>query len=358
MNLGGAYLVNNRLMEARQLQREALRLAGRRPNQMVANDLSYTERGLGRLDEALRLTRVSMAAKADNLTQVRTNEAAMNEAAMTGNFAKARLLVDPVGTRRLRGYLDTFVHRQIEAMIGLHETSAARVRMPLLLQTAAWPARGARFQQALLITAAVADESWPALLDLTAQDAPESDLTLLSTPSPAPWRALGLAKLGRVQEAEAIVDGLPQDCDPCLLVRGQVAELAGDRARADQAFAQAARQTLSLPFARTQYAAVLLARGDRQAAIREATAAVRINPRFADAQEVLGEALLASGDAAGANAKFAEAAKLAPRWGRLHLRWGEALAKLGKADEARAKWRAAATMDLSAADRAALKARL
>ena len=32
------------------------------------------------------------------------------------------------------------------------------------------------------------------------------------------------------------------------------------------------------------------------------------------------------------------------------------LAKLGKADEAPAKWRAAAGMDLSAADRAALKA--
>ncbi len=33
------------------------------------------------------------------------------------------------------------------------------------------------------------------------------------------------------------------------------------------------------------------------------------------------------------------------------------LAKLGKTDEARVKWRAAATMDLSAADRAALQAR-
>lgn len=40
----------------------------------------------------------------------------------------------------------------------------------------------------------------------------------------------------------------------------------------------------------------------------------------------------------------------------LHLKWGEALAAQGKADEARAKWRTAAGMDLTAAERAALKA--
>ena len=51
----------------------------------------------------------------------------------------------------------------------------------------------------------------------------------------------------------------------------------------------------------------------------------------------------------------AEADKTAPRWGRNHLRWGQALARLGKTDEARAQWRAAAAMDLSAADAAALQ---
>lgn len=57
---------------------------------------------------------------------------------------------------------------------------------------------------------------------------------------------------------------------------------------------------------------------------------------------------------AGAATKFTEADRLRPRWGRLHLKWGEALARLGEPAEARAQFAAAATMDLSPADRAAL----
>ena len=77
---------------------------------------------------------------------------------------------------------------------------------------------------------------------------------------------------------------------------------------------------------------------------------------FADNHEGWGEILLARGDAAGAIAKFQEAQKTAPRWARLHLKWGEALVKLGKRDEARAQFKAAATMDLTADERAELAA--
>ena len=73
--------------------------------------------------------------------------------------------------------------------------------------------------------------------------------------------------------------------------------------------------------------------------------------------EAVGEGLAGLREhAKSAAAKFAQAQPLAPRWGRLHLKWGEALARLGRAEAARAKWRAAAGMDLSAVDRAALKA--
>ena len=351
MNLGGAYLVNNSLVRAREAQREALRLSGRRPNRMVLADLSYTERALGHHEEALRLTRAASRGPEGEVPQ-----ALANEAEMTGDFARARALVDPAGVRRLRGYLDTYIHRQIAAQIGLHDTSAARARLPVMRQKAAWPARGAGFQQALLIKAAVADENWPALLDLTRTSAPQADLSLLETPSLASWRAFALAKVGRLGEARVIAAALPTDCDPCLRIRAKVAEMSGDRAAADLAFAQAIRQAPSFAFAGAEYAAVLLERGDTAAAVRQATVAARLNPRFADAREVLGETRLAQGDGMAAVAEFEAAAKLAPRWGRLHLKWGEALAKLGKADEARAKWRAAATMDLSPADRAALKA--
>ncbi len=303
MNLGGAYLVNNRIAEARDTQREAMRLSGSRPNRMLMADQSYTERAFGRYEEALRLTRASMGGPETEVPQAK-----VNAAELTGDFAGAKALVDPAGTRRLRGYLDSYVHRQIAALIGLHETSAARARMPTLMQTAVWPARGSGFRQALLIRAAVADEDWPALLELTASGAPAADLSLIDTPSTASWRALALAKLGRIGEARAIAAALPADCDPCVRIHARVAEMSGDRALADRLFAQAARQAPSFAFAGTEYATILLARGDATAAVREATTAVRVTPRFADAHEVLGEALLAQGDAKAASARFTEAA--------------------------------------------------
>ncbi len=70
--------------------------------------------------------------------------------------------------------------------------------------------------------------------------------------------------------------------------------------------------------------------------------------------ETWGDALMAKGDHAGATGKFAEADKDAPRWGRNHMRWGEALMLQGRYREARAQYEAAAGMDLSTPDRAAL----
>ncbi|NEX94930.1 hypothetical protein G3573_19315, partial [Caulobacter sp. 17J65-9] len=52
------------------------------------------------------------------------------------------------------------------------------------------------------------------------------------------------------------------------------------------------------------------------------------------------------------------AAERAPNWGALRLAWGDALKRAGRPDEARAQWRAALPLDLSAVDRAAVKARL
>ena len=98
--------------------------------------------------------------------------------------------------------------------------------------------------------------------------------------------------------------------------------------------------------------------GAGTSAIIHLAAAHALGPRFADPLEVWGEALMRKGDVAGATRKFEEAARYAPRWGRLHLRWGEALGGSGAAADARTHWRAAATIDLSAAERAALSAHL
>ena len=201
-------------------------------------------------------------------------------------------------------------------------------------------------------------EQWPELLaDAESSTAMAARWPGLDTPnSPRIYGALALAQLGRLDEGQARIAATPLDCYPCLRVRGRVAALGGDAAGADRWFAEAVRQGPSLPWAASEWAVVKLARGDAAGAIVLAQSAHKVSPRFPDPLEVWGEALLARGDPAGAATKFSEAAKLAPSWGRLHLKWGEALAKLGRADAARAKWRAAATMDLSATDRAALKA--
>jgi Tfp pilus assembly protein PilF len=169
-------------------------------------------------------------------------------------------------------------------------------------------------------------------------------------------KAVELAKVGRVAEAQAMVATLPLDCDFCTITRGQVAEAAGDRRAADHWFGEAARMMPSLPFANEIWGRALLARGDATGALARFDAAHARSPRFPDAAEGRGEALLVEGDAASAATAFAEAGKLAPKWGKLHLKWGEALGKLGKPDEARAQFKAASGLDLTAAERAELAA--
>ena len=171
-----------------------------------------------------------------------------------------------------------------------------------------------------------------------------------------PLRAIALARTGRVEQARAVAAATPLDCAPCLRARAEVESAAKNWTAADAWYAKAAVLGPQLPLTETVWGASLFARGDAKAAILKLSSAAAKGPRYADPLELWGEALLIEGDAKGAAGKFAQAAKFAPRWGRLHLKWGQALAKLGKADEARTKWRAAATMDLTAAERAELAA--
>ena len=167
---------------------------------------------------------------------------------------------------------------------------------------------------------------------------------------------LVLAHLGQMAEAQALIGATRLDNVTAVIERGRIANLAGDTAATDHWFGEAARMAPSLPMANYYWGRALLQRGRPDLAITKLTLATKKGPRFADAWSAWGEALLAQGQARAAEAKFRQADKHAPHWGRNHLKWGEALARLGKTGEARAKWRAAATMDLSAADRAALRA--
>ena len=164
-----------------------------------------------------------------------------------------------------------------------------------------------------------------------------------------PQRAIAFAKLGRFSEAEAAINRTSSACYYCTIARGHIAEMKGDRARADQWFSTALRQSPSSPQAEAAWGQVLLVRGDPDGAIKKLVQANRKGPRYGDPLELWGEALLAKGEAKGAAAKFSQASIYTPRWGRLHLMWSRALAQAGDAAGAAAHERMAHRLDLTPA---------
>jgi tetratricopeptide (TPR) repeat protein len=173
-----------------------------------------------------------------------------------------------------------------------------------------------------------------------------------------PRMAEVMARMGRLDEAVALIERTPTNCYACVTARARIAELAGDRAAADRWSAEARRQGPSLPFAFAERGQMLMARGDVAGAIAFYEQAIERGPRWADPQKFWGDALMARGDEAGAIRKYRAAADRAPRWGALHLAWGRALEAQGRRDQAREKYEQAARMDLSAADRLEVVRRL
>jgi tetratricopeptide (TPR) repeat protein len=173
-----------------------------------------------------------------------------------------------------------------------------------------------------------------------------------------PRMAEVMARMGRLDEAVALIERTPTNCYACVTARARIAELAGDRAAADRWSAEARRQGPSLPFAFAERGQMLMGRGDIAGAIDFYEQAIERGPRWADPQKFWGDALMAQGDEAGAIRKYRAAADRAPQWGALHLAWGRALEAQGRRDQAREKYAEAARMDLSAADRAEVMRRL
>jgi tetratricopeptide (TPR) repeat protein len=169
------------------------------------------------------------------------------------------------------------------------------------------------------------------------------------------WRALALARTGRLAEAQQLIATSPRDCYPCLIARGWIAELNKDPRAADRWFADAVAQGPRLPFADTQWGLALSARGDLQAASEHFQHAATFAPRYADPLKHWGDVLVRQGKPGAAIEQYAAAAERAPHWGDLHLDWGLALQRLGKHDDARKSLVAAASMDLSKADRLRLQ---
>jgi len=166
-----------------------------------------------------------------------------------------------------------------------------------------------------------------------------------------PLVALAEAHLGEFAQAHRTIDATPADCYDCVRARGNIDALQKNRGGAEYWFADAVKQAPSIPFAYTDWGAMLLAKGDRDGAIAKFAAANQKGPHFADPLELWGEALMAKNRSDLALAKFTEADKFAPNWGRLHLKWGEALLWSGDKAGAQKQFSIAACLDLSASEK-------
>jgi tetratricopeptide (TPR) repeat protein len=169
-----------------------------------------------------------------------------------------------------------------------------------------------------------------------------------------PFAAYALALSGDIAGAHGLIDKTPADCIICLRMRGKIDTLQKNWAGADYWFARAVHDAPSVPFADTDWGAMLLRKGDLDGAIAKFTQANAKGPHFADPLEMWGEALMLQNRSDLALAKFAEADTYAPNWGRLHLKWGEALLWSGDKAGAKAQFALAARLDLSASDKSEL----
>jgi uncharacterized protein HemY len=93
-----------------------------------------------------------------------------------------------------------------------------------------------------------------------------------------------------------------------------VAAARGDRAAAERWFTEAIRQGPHLPLAYVDRGRTRLDRGDVAGALADAEAANRLGPHFAEALKLWGDALARQGNWSDALAKYDAALAEAPAW--------------------------------------------
>jgi tetratricopeptide (TPR) repeat protein len=169
-----------------------------------------------------------------------------------------------------------------------------------------------------------------------------------------PFAAIAMAMKGDIHGANTRIEHTALDCDLCVRARGRIAQIQHRWNAAAYWFAMVSTRSPSIPFADTDWGMMLLEKGDATGAIEKFRSANRKGPHFADPLEGWGEALMMQNRSDLALAKFEQAGKYAPNWGRLHLKWGEALQYIGDKGGAKAQFAAAAGLDLTALERAAL----
>ncbi|MBV9548125.1 MAG: hypothetical protein JO256_00450 [Alphaproteobacteria bacterium] len=307
----------------------------------------------GRLEEAVRFQKERLA-----MPVASSPRATAFLAKLMGNYADALATDRDLIRTGLAGYsASVLLQAVLDDQIGMHDLSAARATWADMHPELGDGASDTELRL-LGLRIVMAAEDWRAVLAY----AGDVDTYLKQRPRnrhralvySAPPFSLAQAHLGDFVAAERSIAPTRADCYPCLIARARIAEMQGQRARADFWFTRATEAGPSLPFAFEAEGRALLGRNAPDQAIARFTVANQKSPHFADPLEGWGEALMARNQSHLALAKFAEAEKYAPNWGRLHLKWGEALTYAGKPADAKAHFARAAALDLTPAEKAEL----
>ena len=311
-----------------------------------ANDLGV--RGIGGLSDI-------------GINTSRANTAA--EPGQSGDFAEMLRRLDRLRGKQYPGTEQLLAARRAAALLGMHDISASRqiaeVRPDAYFAGQLENSGGVTAMQ--YATAATLDD-WPAAADFARQQlavlAREPEGPELAKAARErnvlPRLAIALARSGQVAQASRIANALPFDCYLCLSARMQVAGAAGDIAAAADWARQAERMNPGRPIVPTLLSRIYLAAGRYPEALTAADRAIAFGPHYTDALKARGDARRKLGRLDEAVRDYSAAEKAAPRWGRLQIDWGIAAARMGRMDEARGHFVKAATMDLSARDRALL----
>ena len=311
----------------------------------------------GRVEEALKIRKDYLAKLNSNGAAAGARLLAQSTLDMTmGDYRNGLLIIADLVRKGLPGLSrSALLGPQIENQTNLHELTAARASSAeYQIGVEADETRLGRYR--MMISIALND--WRDVLAhqeevatrLKSNPHNRNDV-LVNLAMPL---ALAQAHMGDYAAAARSIAPSSIDCYPCLIARAQIAELAGQHARADLWFNRAREAGPSLPFAFEEQGKVFLERGQPGEAITQFTIAGQKSPHFADPLEGWGEALMAKNQSHLALAKFAEAEKYAPNWGRLHLKWGEALAFSGKPADAKAQFARAAQLDLTPSEKSEL----
>ena len=132
-----------------------------------------------------------------------------------------------------------------------------------------------------------------------------------------PAQAQALLKLGRIDEAAAIVAATPLDCYFCLRVRGMVAQAQGNLPQAQRWFAEAVKQGPRLAPAYVDWGKLLVHMGRPDTAVQKLARAAQLSPNWADPLKYWGDAFRLQGKRKEALKKYDAANKLAPKWREL-----------------------------------------